>query len=490
LLFLSWLLLVAWLFWKHVVWRDEVRAFSLALSGSSVGQMLRNVQGEGHPGLWYLILRALHDVFPTREVLPAAALVIWIAAIALFTWKSPFRTFLVALVLFSLFGAFDYAVIARNYGIAALVMFALAAVYPRVKRTLWFGLVLAVLANTNVPSTILAGAFLLFRFFEMLTDGKPTIRDWSIFAGNAFLSLVGAFLSFVLVYPPMNEGAVSLNYGHITLISIAAALADGTKGFSNLLLNAHGLAPPIILWTSCLAFVRRPPALLAALAGLAGLKLFFFFVYPSGYRHEALFVVFLLALAWIEHESVDRASEDKAWTQRVALIGRAALLLVLAAQTLDLGKPLLLQAKGLPFSQSANAARLIERPDLKRAIVIADPDLMLEPLPYYIDNPLWFLREERFDRLFFKTSSERQQISLDTILVDAARLNQTYRRPVVILLQTDLDAAKPGAHLTMYRDSTSVSQAAIGRFRRSTRLVARLGPAITDEHYDLYVYRG
>src|SRR5437868_4176867 len=124
LLFLFWLLLVVGLFSRHVFWRDEVRAFSLALSGADVGEMLRNLHGEGHPALWYLILRGAHDLFPCRAVLPVAGLVIGIAAMGLFAWRAPFRIWVVALVLFSLFGAFEYVVVARNYGLAALVMFA------------------------------------------------------------------------------------------------------------------------------------------------------------------------------------------------------------------------------------------------------------------------------------------------------------------------------------------------------------------------------
>ena len=157
-------------FWGHVVWRDEVRAFSLALSGSNVVEMLRNVHGEGHPALWYLILRGAHDLFPYREVLPVAGAVLGIAAMAIFAFYSPFRLVHHRPRSVQPAGAFDYVVVARNYGIAALVMFVLAALYGRVRNSLWLGFILAILCNTNVPSCMLAAAFLLFRFVEMLTD--------------------------------------------------------------------------------------------------------------------------------------------------------------------------------------------------------------------------------------------------------------------------------------------------------------------------------
>src|SRR5438045_9329671 len=84
LLVIAWLALVAWFLWSHVVWRDEVRAFSLALSGGNVVEMLRNVRGEGHPALWYLILRGGPDLFPNREVLPVTRAVLGVGSLANF----------------------------------------------------------------------------------------------------------------------------------------------------------------------------------------------------------------------------------------------------------------------------------------------------------------------------------------------------------------------------------------------------------------------
>lgn len=489
MLFAAWLALVAWLLARHVLWRDEVRAFSLALSGSDIAEMLRNIHGEGHPALWYLILRTTYDMFPYREVLPVAGAVIGIAAMALFAFRAPFRLPIIALVLFSLFGAFEYVVLARNYGFSALVMFALAALYPRVKDTLWFGLILAILCNTNVPSCLLAAAFLLFRFAEMLTASeRPAGRDWLVLGANAILALIGALLCFVTVYPPLNGGAVSSNFGGIGGGSLVDALLDGRKGFSNLVLNVGGLLPTILLWASCLAFIRRPPALIAALAALVGLKLFFYFVYPSAYRHEALFIVFLLSLHWMSSEALVGASPRTSWVRAVQAAGTLSFLLLLLAQPLDLVRPLYLQMTGVPYSRSADAGRILRDPQLSRAIVMADPDVMLEPLPYYAGNPLWFLREARFGPLFLRTRDDRRQISLDTILGDATRLHQRTGRPVVFLSHLQFQDARPERHMMMYGDATMLTPESVRRFRASTRLIARLRPAISDETYDLYVY--
>jgi hypothetical protein len=120
---------------------------------------------------------------------------------------------------------------------------------------------------------------------------------------------------------------------------------------------------------------------------------------------------------------------------------------------------------------------------------MADPDPVLEALPYYVQNPLWFLREEDFGKVFFKSRGDRQQISLDDILADADRLHRRFGRPIVILLHADLRDSKPGPQSTLYRDSTILTPPGINHFLASARPIARLRPAITDESYDVYVYR-
>src|SRR5262245_39985335 len=62
IVFLLWLGTALFLASRHVVWRDEVRAWTLATTGETVADMLRAVHGEGHPALWYLMLRGFHAV--------------------------------------------------------------------------------------------------------------------------------------------------------------------------------------------------------------------------------------------------------------------------------------------------------------------------------------------------------------------------------------------------------------------------------------------
>ena len=69
-LFALWLAIAVWLAMNHVIWRDEMRALSIALQGDHLTGMLQGLHGEGHPALWYLLLRGVYLVFGRLEVLP------------------------------------------------------------------------------------------------------------------------------------------------------------------------------------------------------------------------------------------------------------------------------------------------------------------------------------------------------------------------------------------------------------------------------------
>lgn len=495
-LFIAWLALVLWLESGHVFWRDEVRAFSLALSGSNYAEMLKAIHGEGHPALWYLILRTGHDIFPYREVLPIAGLVIGIAAVAVVTFFAPFRTLLVAAIIFSLYGAFEFVVMSRNYGMSALVMFALAALYPRVRNNLWFGVILAVLCNTNVPSCMLAAAFLLFRFVELLTDNsKPDKHAWLVFGGNALLSAIGAFLCFITVYPTFNDEAVSGNLDHFGPASVVRALVDAKLGFAHLAFDF--LPAPfdsfpfnaILLAISCLGFIRRPAALAASIAALIELKLFFYLVYFSSYRHEILYFVFLLSLYWMAAKGAGGTWRQRRWFDNAQLAGVGVFVTLLLVQTARLVNPVQMQLAGRPDSEAANVAKLLKRPGLSGAILMADPDTNLEPFAYYTDNPIWLLRQQRFGHVVALTSKGRLELSMADVLADAERLHQQTGRPVVFLshLQLQDKRVERFPHI-LWRDATTLRPDEVRRFLASTRLIAKFWGAVSDEEYDVYVY--
>lgn len=499
-LYVAWFALALILVLRHVVWRDEVRALSIALAGDSVPAMLRVLHGEGHPALWYLMLRAAHDLVPVKQVLPAVGFAVAAAAMAILVFRSPFRPGLIAFVLFGGFGLYEYAVVSRNYGISMLVLFALAALYARWRgRGIAVGLILALLCNTNVPSALLAACFLLFWLIDLVgEEGLKWSRKYGLFVLNAAVAAAGALLCFLTVYPPVHDAAMIQVPGGITPATIWAALSTPSFSFPDFLPLALPSGPlsaallSILLLGSVFALVRTPGGFLAGLAAFVGFELFFQLIYPGYYRHEALLLVFLLALHWLVAEG-----RGGRWPERCRIetrFGRAAkagTVMFVALLALQLLNGLGLAAadlSGIPYGRARDLAALLKREHLTNAVLIADSDTWLEPLPYYAANPIYLMRAQSFGHVVRFTRHGRVDLNLDDFLRDGRMLQARTGRPVVMVFQYRLGGRPHDFHVPEANFWTLTGTAdQVRRFQAATRRLARFAPAITDESYDVYL---
>lgn len=500
-LFAAWAAISLVLVTHHVMWRDEVRAFTFALQGGNVIEMLRGLHGEGHPALWYLLLRGAHAIVPVREVLPAVGWLVTAAAVALFAFKAPFKPVVLALTLFSSFALVEYASVARNYGISMLLMFALAHLYPRYRdRGATIGALLALLCNTNVPSTLLAAAFLLFWLVELIgEEGLRWHRKYGLFILNAALAAVGALVCFLTVYPTMHDAAPIPFPGGIPLREIATSLLVPAYSF-------WALTPPempstvltaslfaAILIGGLFGLIRSPAAFLSSLVAYAVLALLFHLVYYGFYRHQALLLVYVIVMYWLVARGRGGRWEGRgqlaARLPQVEAAGWLIFLFTVALQVVNSAAALGSLAR-YPYSHSRDLADVLKREGLENAVLIADPDMVLEPMPYYVDNPIYLMREQRWGPYVHFTRHVRTELNPDIFLADARALRARTGRPVVIALEHRLNPAKPRFRKTSVRVWLfSATPDQVLRFQAGTRKLASFGPAISDERYDVYTLR-
>jgi len=488
----GWAVLALLLAAAHVHWRDEVRAFSIALSGDTIPDMLRILHGEGHPALWYLLLRIGHELVPVRHVLPATAFIVGLAAAALLALRSPFQARTLGLALFGYWSVFEYTVSARNYGIAVALMLLWASLYPRLRRRgPWLGLILALICNTSAPAVLLAGALALYWIVDLLREARGR---WTAALRNLLVNLAitaaGVAACAFTIYPSYNDAALPPAVpGVADLIEAATLFA---RPFAMLVPPAfagQGWATALLgmaLLGSLAALVRSPPALAAGVAGLWSYSLFFQLTYGGGYRHQALLLPFLLTLHWLVAEAPP--VDVRSTTERLRRGGSVAFALLLAAQLPGTIGMLIYSGGGGVVSRAAELGRLVRARGLEKAAVIAVPDVLVEPLAYYLPNPTYLVRERRWGRVVRFSREGQRLLELDEVLATANRIARERRQPVLIL------AGKPLSPVRGTRVAASgftgpfvATPEQVRRFRAATRRIASFAPAATDESYEVYL---
>jgi len=435
----------------HEIGKDEGRALLLALSADSLWAVPAAIQGEGHPALWYVLLRAAHMVWNDTVVLQILGVGLTATGIYIFLSRAPLPLWWKLLFAFSGLPLYEYSVVPRNYGISLLILFLICLVLPdRKSSPLLLGGLLFALAQTNVHSALLVpflGAVWLWDHWWR--DGRPHIRIDAPVILIVGLMAIGLLAAVLTVYPPRHTGvtdAMAQSYFRESYIKTLAIVILEPGHFYRILTGMPALTATIVVYVATFGLLRWPILLLAALGGLWSSALFFALVYNGGYRHQGLWFIYLIALYWIG--IVRNRREEHAplpWLMlpyRIALYGALPLLLLINCVT---GYENFTRDFRVEVSKSRALGAVIDAsPTLRNAIIVAEPDELNEALGYYIDNTAFLLREQKYGRVATWSAKEQGELTLGQIFARMKMLRQETGRPVIAVLFVPVVAAQAG----------------------------------------------
>ena len=503
LVLLCWSGVVAFGIAHHEYWRDEVRALSLALSASHIWTLPLAVHGDGHPILWYLLLRVAHDIVGTPSVMPLVSFAVAACGVAIFMLRSPFPLWWKVLFVFGGLALYEYVVMARNYGISMLLMFAFAATACGPKRPpLLLGGILFLLAQTNVHSALLVLPLLAVWFDQMAFERQATThveRRLGPFWIGAAMAATGILCAVLTVYPSRHslldvEAVGKLAYAKGSLLKgLGLAVLEPGYFYRKLTLLPK-LPGTLLLYGATLGLARRPVLLAAALLGLWANSTLFALVYGSGYRHQGIWLIFLISLYWIALEQSGPGKPVPLWQAWTWNFSVWLVLPVLLLINCVGGYRLLETDVRFEVSKGkALVAALHSDPTLRDASVLAEPDELVESIPYYASNPTFLAHEHAAGNTATWSRAFKSRTSLGDLLEYARQLGARSGRPIVIIIGHELrDDAVDKPFLEDYGRSFVYSSDELREFRSATTRLA-IGPAAStvmhNDNFDAYLLR-
>ena len=148
----------------HEMWRDELECWNIARESQSLPQLFDNIEYEGHPSLWFIILYGLSRLTSDPVAMQISHLCIGLATVFLILTCAPFSKWQRCLVVFGYFLAFEYVAISRMYGLGVLCTFlflsqlrtnpkpwVLACILFLMAHTSIYGLLVSISLATQLP---------------------------------------------------------------------------------------------------------------------------------------------------------------------------------------------------------------------------------------------------------------------------------------------------------------------------------------------------
>jgi hypothetical protein len=494
LLLAVWLAAVVFTESRHEFWRDEVRALSLVQTANSPFDLFRIIQYDGHPVLWYLILYAGNAILHTNAVLPIAAVGIGFAAAALFLFVAPMPFWFKGLFLFSAIPFYEFSVMARNYGISMLLLFIIAGLYPhREKLGAVLALAIALLANTNVHSIVFAGLITAVWTWDTIAGKRTALsaRGWVVRGFYVLIILAGMIVGATAAFPRENTILTpirqTLNLPDLVQAAVDSALhpeATFDRVLPVLLPRAIVAA---LFFLAMFGLLFRPQLFLAAFFGAVAFGVIFRLVYFGFLRHQGLYIVFLVFLYWVYRRWLrdSNVTGIKRWLCNAGFY--VSLPLIIAGGVGNLRDSAWRDIRMEVSSSRALGEWLNASAEYRDAVLIPEPDYLIEAVAYYAPNPIYMPREHAYTKTVSWTTAPDVRLSLAELLEAARRIHATTGKPVLIVLgHLDLDFSKPGELNFSYNKYFSWDESSWTDFQKSTRLVAEFRKAIEDENYLVY----
>jgi len=283
----------------HEPWRDEADAWLVSRDASPL-DVIHLAGHSGTPCLWYFVQMPLAKAGLPFAAQGALNLAFVAAASAVLLALSPLPLKAVLPLLFGYYFAFEYAVVARNYGLGIFLLFVAAAWDERkLASPLVYAGLLAALANVSAHFLFLALALGLVWLWDLLRAHSPGAGFSSVSARTwGALGIAGAGLVFALYQLIPRPGGqfpdtlLTIFVPRRLFGPVRALFPEGMPVW---------LAPlAVAAWAAAVARVARSLRALVFLGvGTAALTYIFVFKHVGGDRHYGLLLVTLVAALWL-----------------------------------------------------------------------------------------------------------------------------------------------------------------------------------------------
>lgn len=465
-LWLALMVFAALTFWGvlyHEAWCDEAQAW-LIVRDLNLWAVIKQLPYEGTPGLWHLLLFPLAKLgFPFA----AQAWLHWLIAIItiyIFLIYAPLPKFIKIITIFSYYPLYEYAVIARNYNLAIMLLFLAAAFYKqRFKKPMIYSLIISFLFQTNLLVFPVALSLLVLFVWENLKDHineiKPINRANFIMATT--IMTISACLVFLQIMPypgqlhsGLTKPEISTVFHSLSAVFLPLAGSYGQPLIINWLFGITSVATIIIMGLLLFFLVRNKIAVIIYFASTLWLLFIFLFKVRGALRHYGFLFILFLFVWWLsliintEKQSDLKLEISKIKKEKYPNNYTNIILTLILLPSIIIAGIAYVKEYRFNFSGSREMAKYLINNQLEQANIASFSSFInISLLPYLPETKFW-QPERQVDGTFVTLDLKYTLGNQDTYLVIKNKiLNHFKNQDFFILSGVDLLSVDPSLRL-------------------------------------------
>ena len=498
---------------NHEMWRDELQPWLCIRDAHSLNEFFVNVDYEGHPFLWYLLLFPVSAISDNPFAMQFFHLLIATGYIYLFNKFSPFSWWNKILFSFGYFTLYEYGIFSSCYGLGVLLVMWICTLYShRIKNIIPISILLLLLANTSPYGVVLSIGFAVLIFFDIVFyRDEWKIVSFKKIASGSLIFFGGLSLAFYYIIPhkdtsgsyPMYEQFSNPDYLKLVFSKIYNAyflvpemdtLSNGwsvtglenyQKDITDLLLQHFFIA--FLLFISILILlIRKPAALLFYLGSTAGLLLMLCVSPRLSCRYTGHLFIIMIAALWVFRYFQMKKTSFSFYNKLVnmfnpisKILDKGLITVVLIFHTYVGIKTYLNDSKKV-FSASREAGKYILDQKLDSLPVIGAVDYALAPISAYIYKPIYYPQRKEYGSFIIWDGKRNPGFQWDDIVqsVDTILGNKNKKMLIVLNFQPQYTANNQIIKLTEGTLSTNIKVNLLKAFENGI---------IPDEKYYIYL---
>lgn len=380
----------------HEIWLDEAQHWLLARDSKSIGEMFDNMRYEGHPPLWNLLLFGVSRISDSVITMQIVHLCFAAGSVLILLRCAPFPRWITALLPFTYFFGYEYAIISRNYAPAVFFILLAMVFISNQKNSGTVPILLAIATWFHIYALLVAFPLLVFWLWS-LHKRQVSLKRPALWSGVfVLLAIVAAWI----VNVPKDHFLFSLELGPtftaerigtIVLVPFTAlmhlpALTGDHWWNSNVFLPTNDWIKAVIavaFWIlSALVFKKDKPVFLLYIVGACIMSVALFCTpMVISTRHAGFMAIFFFCCLWLSNRNV------------VPVFAKTIAGIIMAVQVCSFAVTYYKEIVH-PFSQSKNVADFVSE-NYRGMKVIVNPHYVGPPIAAYLRKNIYYPEQER-----------------------------------------------------------------------------------------------